>query len=120
MSVRVVNIVIPQGADFQNSFLLENTNNTPINLTGYTGVSHIKKHPASKTKVGFGVSFPNPTLGEVKISLASTVSSAIKPGKYVYDLLLTDGTGVKTRVVEGTATVTAGVTTSWHHKLESE
>lgn len=112
MSVRVVNIVIPQGADFQNSFLLENSNNTPINLTGYTGISQIKKHPSSRTKVGMGVSFPNPTLGEVKISLASTVTAAIKPGKYLYDVLLTDTSGVKTRVVEGTATVTAGVSTS--------
>jgi hypothetical protein len=40
------------------------------------------------------------------------VSSGIKPGKYVYDVLLTDGLGIKTRVVEGTATVTAGVSTS--------
>lgn len=113
MSVRVVNLIIPQGTDFQNSFILEDVNNTPINLSAYSGISQIKKHPSSRTNVGFAVSFPNPTLGQVKISLASTITSQIKPGKYVYDVLLTDGAGVKTRVVEGTATVTAGVTTSW-------
>jgi hypothetical protein len=112
MSVRVVNLVIPQGADFSNSFILENSNNTPINLTSYSGICQLKKHSSSRSSVGIAVSFPNPTLGEVKISLASTVSSGIKPGKYVYDVLLTDGVGVKTRVVEGTATVTAGVSTS--------
>jgi hypothetical protein len=112
MSVRVVNLVIPQGADFQNSFILEDVNNTPIDLTNYSGISQIKKHPSSKTNVGFAVSFPNPTLGQVQISLASTVTSQIKFGKYVYDLLLTNNSGTKSRVIEGTVTVTAGVSTS--------
>jgi gamma-glutamylcysteine synthetase len=112
MSARVVNIVIPQGADYQNSFLLEDNNNAPIVLSNYSGICHIKKHPSSKNKIVVNVSFPNPTLGEVKISVASTVTSNIKPGKYVYDVLLTDNSGKKVRVVEGIATVTAGVSTS--------
>lgn len=112
MSVRVVNLVIPQGADYQNSFLLENSNNTPLNLTGYSGICQLKKHSSSRTNVGIAVSFPNPMLGEIKISLASTISSNIKSGKYVYDVLLTSNLGIKTRVVEGIVTVTAGVSTS--------
>lgn len=112
MSARVVNIVIPQGADYQNSFLLEDNNNAPIVLSNYSGICHIKKHPSSKNKVAVNVSFPNPSLGEVKISIASTITSTINPGKYLYDVLLTDNNGTKIRVVEGTATVTAGVSTS--------
>jgi hypothetical protein len=112
MSARIVNIVIPQGADYQNSFLLEDNNNAPVVLSNYTGICHIKKHPSSQSKIEVDVSFPNPSLGEVKISIASTVTSTIKPGKYLYDVLLTDNTGTKVRVVEGTATVTAGVSTS--------
>jgi hypothetical protein len=112
MSVRVVNLVIPQGADFSNSFLLEDVNNTVLDLSMYSGICHLKKHPSNKSKTALQVSFPNPTYGEVRIALASTVSSSLKPGKYVYDLLLTDGGGTKTRVVEGIATITAGVSTS--------
>jgi hypothetical protein len=112
MIARVVNLVIPQGADYTNLFLLEDSNNSPINMSGYSGICHIKKHPTSRTKVGLGVSFPAPPVGQVRISLGSTITSTMKPGKYVYDLLLTDGNNVKTRVVEGIVTVTAGVSTT--------
>jgi len=49
--------------------------------------------------------------GQLKISLGSTTTSALKPGRYSYDVLLTDASSIKTRVVEGSAIVTSGVTT---------
>ena len=53
----------------------------------------------------------NPTIaGTVTLSLGSTTSAAIKPGKYFYDLLLNSPTGTTTRVVEGTALVKKSVT----------
>lgn len=113
MAVRVVNLVIPQGTDFNTSFLVEEYNGLPIDLNGYTGVCHIKKHPSNRSYIGMGVSFPNASYGEVKVSLASTITSTIKEGRYRYDVLITEtGTGIKTRIVEGTVTVTAGVSTS--------
>jgi len=112
MSVFVANITIPIGADFEQSFFLENaTSNSPLNLTGYTGSSAMKKHPASMTTAAnFEVSFPNLTNGQIKISLASSLTSALKPGRYCYDILLNDGSK-KTRAVEGSALVTGGITT---------
>ena len=41
--------------------------------------------------------------------MASTVTTDIKPGRYLYDVVLNDGTQ-KVKVVEGMATVRAGVT----------
>lgn len=118
MSVRVVNLVIPQGTDFTTSFMLEEYNDLPIDLNGYTGVSHIKKHPSSTTKYPMTVTIPNPDYGEIKVSIGSTASSSLKEGRYLYDVLLTEtATGLKTRVVEGTVTVTAGVSTSWRNLI---
>jgi len=112
MAIYVANITIPGGADFQQTFFLESTENTPLNLTGYTGYAKLKKSPASlKTSATFIVSFPNRTDGRVKISLGSTITSSLKPGRYCYDVLLDSGTA-KTRVVEGSALVTAGITTA--------
>jgi hypothetical protein len=112
MAVYISNIVIPIGADFQQTFFLENSNNTPLDLTNYTGSSLMKKHPSSLTVAStFEVSFPDRVNGKVKISLGSSITSSLKPGRYCYDILLNSGTK-KSRVVEGSAIVTAGVTTS--------
>ena len=112
MAAFVSNIVIDVGADFNQTYNLEGSNNAPLDLTGYTGASIMKKHPSSlSTTATFAVSFPNRTLGQVKISLGSTITNGLKAGRYSYDLLLNDG-ATKTRVVEGSALVTAGVTTT--------
>lgn len=112
MAAYVSNIVIDVGADFNQSFNLENSANAPLDLTGYTGTAKLKKSAASKTTAGnFTVMFPDRTQGQLKISLGSSITNSLKPGRYVYDVLLSDGS-IKTRVVEGSAIVTAGVTTS--------
>ncbi len=111
MSVYVSNIVIDIGSDFNQTFYLETTSNTPLNLTGYTATSKMKKHPSSSsTAATFIVSFTNPTNGSLVLSLGSSITSGLRPGRYCYDVLVNDGF-VKTRVVEGSALVTAGITT---------
>lgn len=111
MAIYVSNITIPGGADFQQTFYLESGSNTPLNLTGYTGYAKLKKSPSSlNTSATFTVSFPSPVEGTIKISLGSSITSSLKSGRYCYDVLLDSGTA-KTRVVEGSALVTAGITT---------
>lgn len=111
MAAYVSNIVIDVGSDFNQTFYIETTSNTPLNLTGYTATSKMKKHPSSSsTAATFIVSFPDPTNGALTLSLGSTITSGLKPGRYCYDILLNNGS-VKTRVVEGSALVTAGITT---------
>lgn len=112
MAVYVSNITIPSGEDFEQTFTLESSsNNSPFNLTSYTAKSHLKKHPSSLTTAAvFQVSFPNRQAGEILISLGSSITSNLKPGRYSYDILIDNGVK-KTRVIEGSALVTAGVTT---------
>ena len=111
MAAYISNIVIDAGADFNQTFNLENTANSPLDLTGYTATSKLKKRPASLTdKATFSVSFPNRTQGELKIALGSSITSTLKAGRYSYDVLLNDGS-LKSRIVSGSAIVTAGVTT---------
>ena len=112
MAAYVSDIVSEGGANFDQSFNLENSANAPLDLTGYTGTAMMKKHHSSSSPAAtFSVMFPNAAQGQLKISLGSTATGALKPGRYMYDVLLNDGS-VKTRVVEGSAIVTAGVTTS--------
>jgi len=109
-SVYVRNITIPANTDFNFIFNLEDFSNNPINLTGYTGASVLKKSPASiNASAVFSVSFPNRTNGQVQISLGSSITTSLKPGRYSYDVLLNSGSQY-IRIVEGSALVTAGVT----------
>ena len=112
MAVYVSNITIPVGEDFEQTFTLESVvDNSSFNLDNYTAKSYLKKHPSSLTTTAvFEVSFPNRQAGEILLSLGSTVTSTLKPGRYSYDILIDDGSKKK-RVVEGSALVTAGVTT---------
>ena len=111
MAAYVSNIVIDQGADFNQTYNLENSANAPLDLTGYTATSVLKKHPQSLLETAtFACSFPNRTQGQLKISLGSSITPGLIPGRYSYDILLNSGS-LKTRVVEGSALVTAGVTT---------
>lgn len=110
MAVYVSNITIPCGADFKQTFTLENANGLPLDLSSYTAFSDLKKHSASlKKTASFSVSFPDAINGKISISLASTITSTIRPGRYGYDVLIDNGT-TRTRVVEGSALVTSGIT----------
>ena len=111
MAVYVANLVINQGADFTQTFTLEdNTSNALKNLTGYSIASKISKHHASTNQTAFTASISNATAGEIKLTLNDVQTSALSPGRQVYDIVLTDPSGIKERVVEGMALVRDGVT----------
>lgn len=101
------NINIDQGSDFRVTVNVTDANNSPIVLTGYTGKAQFRKHYTSLTSYDFGVVVAN---GAVTLSLSSSNSNSISPGRYVYDCELTSTTGVKSRIVEGIVTVKPQVT----------
>ena len=106
----VVNISIPQGSDFEETFLSTESNGSASNLVGYTGEAKMKKHPGATSSTSFSVSITGST-GEVSISLTSAVTTGLSPGRYIYDVRLTSPTDAKSRLVEGMALVTAGIST---------
>lgn len=115
MAVYAANIVIEQGYDFNVSFELEDiTNNEPKNLVGYGATAQLRKTYSSTNSVSFACSIANQSLGVIEISLNSTQTAALKPGRYVYDVMIQQG-GLgssydKTKAVEGMALIRGGVT----------
>lgn len=105
------NIVIDQGADFQTTITVRTDDGEVQNLTDYTGSGQIRKHYTSTTAVDFTVSFEEPrTGGQVTMSLTRDQTANMEPGRYVYDVEITDSTDFRSRLVEGIVTVTPQVT----------
>ena len=110
-AVYVNNLVINSGSDFSQSFTLEGTNNSPFNLTNYEVDAQMRKWSGSSTAINFiaSVEFPSNS-GRILISLSSADTVNIRPGRYVYDVMITDSSGIKNRVIEGMVLVREGVT----------
>lgn len=106
----VINISIPQGSDFEETFQSKESNGSASNLAGYTGESKLKKHPGSTSSTSFSVTVTGST-GEVAIAMTSGVTAGLAEGRYLYDVRLTSSSGAKSRLVEGMAFVTAGIST---------
>lgn len=109
MAAIPVNIVIDKGANFDVSFFITNKDGTPLNMSGYTGVASLKKSYSAATSIPLTLTFVNRTIGEIAISLESSETLELDRRRYVYDILLTDPNGYKTRVIEGNAEVSPGV-----------
>lgn len=111
-AVYVNNLVINSGSDFSQSFTLEGgATNSLFDLTNYTVESQMRKWAGSSTATTFNATIGYPeTQGQILLSLTSEQTSNLKPGRYIYDVVIEDNVGVKNRVIEGMVLVTEGVT----------
>jgi len=111
MAVYVSNIVIEQGFDFDTSFQLEDTRtNAFLDLTGSIAEGQVRKSSGSTTKVAFATTVSSPDTGIITVSLGSTVTVDMKPGRYVYDVKIITSGGKEFKAIEGSALVRGGVT----------
>ena len=103
------NIIIDQGTTFSTVINLTDDNGDPIDLTGYTGDSEMRKHYTSSNSQSFSIALGGNT-GTVTLSLTAGQTANLTAGRYVYDVEVTSGANVVSRIVEGIVTVTPEVT----------
>jgi hypothetical protein len=109
----ISNIFIDQGADFSTTVTISDSNGDALDLSSYTALAQVRKTYESTTSTAFAATFASDrTTGQITISLTDTQTSDLESGRYVWDLLITDALGTKTRVVEGIATVNPSVSRS--------
>ena len=110
-AVYVNNLVINAGSNFSQSFTLEGSDtNSGFNLSGYTIAAQMRKWSGSSSSTIFTTEISDAPDGKILLSLSSAQTTSLKPGRYVYDVVITDEFGVKNRVIEGMVLVTEGVT----------
>ena len=111
MAVFSTNLIIYKHTDFEQTFILEDSQSSSAkDLTGFTGSCKMQRTLNLGNLTAFNLAFTNRTLGKVRISLTSTQTANIADGKYFYELMLTDPNGVVERVIEGVVIVKHPVT----------
>lgn len=108
----VVNLSINTGTSFTQTFTLANENGSALNLSDYDIKSQLRKHPQSSSYVNFiATTVSPPSGGVIKIELEPNSTTSLKPGRYLYDIIITNNsTGDKTKVIEGSAIVSKSIT----------
>ena len=99
-------LTIDKGAKFEKFLEITDANNTPINLTGYTGTCSVKKSWYSTIDTfSITVTIQSPaSAGQVKLSMTTAQTSVLVPGRYVFFMNLTVGAESE-RYLEGIVVV---------------
>ena len=111
MAVFSTNLIIYKHTDFEQTFVLEDgQSNSAKDLTGFTGTCKMQRTLNLGSLTSFTVSFTNRLNGKVRISLTNAQTANIAEGKYFYELMLTDPSGIVESVMEGVVIVKHPVT----------
>jgi len=107
------NIEIDQSSDYLKQFTAKDDTGTVINLTGSTITSQVRKSYGTTTvAASFTTALVTPASGTYTLALTDveTATGTLERGRHVYDVVVTTAGGDKTRVQEGIAVVSPGVT----------
>jgi len=108
----IANLYIDQGSDFSITVDVTNSDGSVLDLSGYSAAAQMRKtYTSSSVSATFSTSISEAS-GQVTLSLTDTQTTALNPGRYLYDLNITSSGGQTSRVVEGQAIITPGVTRS--------
>lgn len=104
------NLYVEQGADFSTVITVYENDGTAKDLTDYVAESQMRRSYTSTTSVAINATVTNPTAGQITLSMDAATTATLRPGRYVYDLIITDPAPTITRVMEGIVTVSPCVT----------
>lgn len=103
------NIVIEQYSDFSRNFQVKSGDDI-LDITDYSFAGEIRERHQSTTSYDFTCSIIDASQGTWNAAMTDTLTGTIPAGDYVYDIVMTTDAGTKTRLLQGEAKVTAGVT----------
>jgi hypothetical protein len=114
MPANIYDMICEQGTTFVRVVTYTDSNNSPINISSYTGRMKVRKSKSSTeeylslTTGGGGLVLQSN--GEIEITIPAVTSAKIPSGNYRYDLEIISTSGIVTRVIEGEFKVSGEVT----------
>jgi len=101
---------LDQGANFSALITITDGAGLPFNITGQTFAGAMKRSYTASTAIPFICIVTNAPGGQMAINLIPAVTIQLIPGRYVYDVQMTDVAGNVIRVIEGQIDVRPSVT----------
>ena len=87
-----VNLVVNTKTDFTSTFKVVRPDKSNFDFTGYDASSSMGKSTSIGSSMGvagnFTVGFTSRTDGEFKITMSKSITEDLKPGRYVWDILV--------------------------------
>ncbi|NBO69837.1 hypothetical protein EBV26_05035 [bacterium] len=105
----IQNLYIDQGTTYSLSITVSDQNGDVKDLTDYAVRGQLRKSYYSSTSTSFTATASSPLDGEITISLTATQTSALKAGRYVYDIEI-ENDEETLRVLEGIVVINPEVT----------
>jgi hypothetical protein len=102
-------LYIDQGTTYSLTITVSDQNGDVKDLTDYTVRGQMRKSYYSSASTSFTAEASSPTDGEITISLTATQTSALKAGRYVYDIEI-ENDEETLRVLEGIVVINPEVT----------
>jgi hypothetical protein len=103
-AVSSVNLKIQKGTTFEETFVLTDETGLGLNLKNSVATSKLRKYPTAGLAYTFSTTS---TVSEstIKLSMTPSQTSVLPSGRCYYDILVTDSTGIVTKVIEGNVIV---------------
>ena len=105
-------LYIDQGSTFSSVInLTDDVTNASINVANYAFSSQIRhSHYSANASANIICAITDAANGEVTMFMSKANTANLWPGRYVFDVMMTDETNTTSRILEGIIDVTPGVT----------
>ena len=104
------NMTVQRRSDHAIQLIFKDGNNNAINLTGFTVEAQVWDEARSNKYADWVITYTNRVNGTVDIALTDNQTAGFTPDVLRYDVLLTNGAGLKEYYLEGTIFVSEGYT----------
>lgn len=100
------NYVVRQKSDWTLDAIYKDQNGVVIDVTGYTAVLYLKRHPQQTGAAALQLTTANSKIvvtgpqGKFSITITDSETAGLS-GLYYYDLIITSPTGVSSVILEG-------------------
>ena len=104
------NMTVQRRSDHNIQLVFKDSSNAAINLTGFTVAAQVWEETRTTKYADFAVTYTDRSAGTVDIALTDTQTATFSPNVLKYDVLLTNGSGLKEYYLEGNIFVSEGYT----------